>query len=114
ALATHERLVRPFAEQTQALAHTGKFVLNPTTGWQLFARNQAIRLVPVLTKLGFAVGGGEKTYTALALPEYGTLPAHRSSETPSDPLKVRPEARRQISQHGYTRARDHPSRWLIR
>lgn len=78
AFATYERLVRPFAEQNQALAQTGKFVLTPTTTWQLFARNLAVRLVPVLTKLGVAVGGGERAYTALALPDYGTLPAHRS------------------------------------
>src|SRR5699024_6069552 len=85
AFATYERLVRPFAEQNQALAQTGKFVLNPTTGRQLFARNLAIRLVPVLTKLGIAVGGGERAYTALALPDYGTLPAHRTRATPSNP-----------------------------
>jgi len=78
AFATYERLMRPFAEQNQALAQTGKFVLNPTTRMQLFARNQAIRLVPVLAKLGVAVGGGDKAYTALTLPDYGTLPALRS------------------------------------
>lgn len=73
AFASYERTVRPFVEMNQALADSGAPIIHPATRRALWFRNQAIRMAPLLARMGILelVGrNARKATTALTLPVY--------------------------------------------
>lgn len=72
AFAAYERRTRGFAEQNQAIAKEGKRSLAPATRPQLWIRNQALRLAPLLAHTGQAGRQGQRANSALDLPTYPT------------------------------------------
>ncbi|WP_306210993.1 FAD-dependent monooxygenase [Actinoplanes sp. RD1] len=69
--AGYERVMRDFVRQNQELAGKGSATVAPRTRAQLWARNRALRLMPLLARLGLA-GRLERrpAYTAIDLPDY--------------------------------------------
>jgi 2-polyprenyl-6-methoxyphenol hydroxylase-like FAD-dependent oxidoreductase len=74
AFASYEKLMRPFAEQNQALVKLGKQSIAPATPTRLFIRNALFKLVPLLMKLGLAGREGQKANVGLTLPDYDAPP----------------------------------------
>ena len=69
ALALWERGFRPNVEQNQHLATDGMATLLPASRLGIFARNQSMRMLPVLARLGRGFGGRlERASRAVELP----------------------------------------------
>lgn len=79
ALREYEKTVRPFADSAQNLAPGVPWVVNPQTGWGIFALNQTLKVADTVAKSGVAgkvsgmlepvgswLGGGKE----LELPEF--------------------------------------------
>lgn len=62
AFAAYEQRMRPFVQRNQALASGGLDLLIPASGFSIALRNAAMRLFPLLLRLG--VGFGKKIETA--------------------------------------------------
>ena len=69
ALALWERGFRPNVEQNQRLATDGMATLLPASRLGIFARNQSMRVLPILARLGRGFGGRiERASRAVTLP----------------------------------------------
>ena len=69
ALALWERGFRPNVEQNQRLATDGMATLLPASRLGIFARNQSMRVLPILARLGRGFGGRiERASLAVTLP----------------------------------------------
>ena len=68
-LALWERDFRPNVEQNQRLATDGLATLLPDSRFGIFARNQSMRALPMLSRLGRGFGGRlERASRAVELP----------------------------------------------
>lgn len=69
ALAEWERNFRPNVEQNQRLATDGMAILLPASRLGIFARNQSMRVLPILARLGRGFGGRiDRASRAVTLP----------------------------------------------
>lgn len=87
AFAGYERRLRPFISRNQALANGGG-ALTIDSRNKLFARNQMLRLLPLLARLGVTSKLGaniRRASTALTLPEFAISSQGSSSTGAGDP-----------------------------
>lgn len=70
AFQSYEQRVRSFVQKNQALAAGGQVAVTPATSLQLWARNQALRIAPLLMRTGIAGRKARNAHSALTLPQY--------------------------------------------
>jgi hypothetical protein len=68
--------LREFVDINQRLALTGSGSLIPATRTRIWARNQALRLLPLIARTNLVGRSSmQRAATALVLPEYAAHPA---------------------------------------